>query len=299
MKTLELFAGSKSVLCIVAETTGSCPGKTGFKMTVSSDGTLLGSVGGGTLEFKVIAAAREMLQQSVSETALVSYSHNQLAEPGEKSGMICSGSQKILLIPSPPMNHMMDSTRGIRVTAEGLEFTGYHNREGLTGDECWIYTENLQLPWPVFVFGGGHCSLALTPVLNSLNMRTIIIDDRDYVHTMKANDQAWKKIHMSYLDAGKLVPDNGRAIVIIMPASHQGDAVILRQMLTKNLKYLGMMASRTTTHHIFSMMRAEGFTEEQLARVHSPIGISIGSHSPCEIAVSIAAEIISVCNRKS
>lgn len=300
MKELEYFQNNRSILCIVADTKGSCPGQTGFKMVVCPDGSTIGSVGGGTLEYKVITAAAKMLKNGESEPVLIPYDHNRKADEGESSGMICSGKQKILLVPYPPSNRLTEQTCGFLVSVKALEFTAEHYEcQGLSIDNQWTYTENLKLPETVYIFGGGHCSLALTPILNSLNMRTVIIDDRENVHTMKANHMAWRKIHSSYLESDKLVPDDGKSIVVIMPASHEGDAVILRQMLGKNLKYLGMMASRTTAHHIFTEMRNEGFTEKQLAAVHSPIGIPIGSHTPSEIAVSIAAEIVSVCNRNS
>ncbi len=81
------------------------------------------------------------------------------------------------------------------------------------------------------------CSLALTPVLNSLDMRVVIIDDREHVWTMTENTAAWKKIVLGYDKADSLVPDGTDALVIIMTASHRGDSTILRQILPKKLKY--------------------------------------------------------------
>jgi xanthine dehydrogenase accessory factor len=114
---------------------------------------------------------------------------------------------------------------------------------------------------------------------------------------MEQNSLAWKKIQMDYSRAGTLVPDSGRALVVIMTASHRGDATVLEQMLPKNLRYLGMMASRATAGHIMKQMLAKGFSPEQLKTVHSPVGLPINSRTPAEIAVSIAAEIIEVMNR--
>lgn len=298
MNTLDYFAGNRSVLCIVAETAGSCPGRTGFKMAVPSEGPPVGSVGGGNLEFAVINSARDILSKGTSETVLISFRHTAEAEPHERSGMICSGSQKLILIPPPPLNQPAEGSRAISVTPSGLEFL--NNPPGSEGlqehGDLWEYTETLELPPVVYVFGGGHCSLALTPVLNSLGMRTVIVEDRDHVWTMEENSQAFQKIRSDYSRAGALVPDNGSALVVIMTASHKGDAVVLEQMLPKDLRYLGMMASRATAEHITGMLLEKGFTEEQLGRVRSPVGLPISSHTPAEIAVSIAAEIIKVMN---
>lgn len=297
MKTLEFFTRNHAVLCIIAETTGSCPGRTGFKMVVPATGRCFGSVGGGSLENRVMALAREMLSRNDLKARMLLFTHSDDDTLGEMSGMVCTGSQKLLLIPSPPLNTMTNDLRGIRVTPDGLEFlTEAPENEGLNQGDSWIYTETQKLPKIVYIFGGGHCSLALTPLLNSLNLRTVIVDDRADLWTMESNTTAWQRIHMDYMEAGTLVPDNGQALVVIMTASHASDALVLEQMLSKNLLYLGMMASRSTAGNTFELMRSKGFPRERLCMVHSPVGIPIASHTPAEIAVSIAAEIIRELN---
>ena len=267
-------------------------------MSVPASGPCLGTVGGGSLEHSVINAAMKMLKDGHGVPVLRTFLHREDAEPGAASGMICSGEQDILLIPSPPLNRPSEAARGIRVTPAGLCFTDTPpEEEGLRKyDEGFEYTETLKPPPVVYIFGGGHCSRALTPVLNSLGMRVVVVDDRENVRTMEENGDAWKKIRMDYTQAGPLVPDDGESLVVIMTASHRGDAVVLEQMLPKNLKYLGMMASRTTAEHVMGQMRRKGFSRESLSAVRSPVGIPISSHTPAEIAVSIAAEIIKVMN---
>lgn len=298
MKHLEYFSGNRSVLCIIAETRGSCPGKTGFKMVVSPTGPSLGSIGGGALEHQVIQLCRKRMIDESTAAVLRSFDHRRDAEPGEKSGMICSGSQKLILIPHPPLNLPDGRTKAIRVTEKGLQFlSSPPEKEGFFhSGSNWVYWETVKRPPVVYIFGGGHCSKALTPILNSLDMRTVIVDDREHVWTMEENREAWQRIHMDYEQAGTLVPDNGEALVLIMTASHKGDSLILEKMLSKNLKYLGMMASRATSEHIFLEMREKGFPEKLIERVHTPVGIPISSHTPAEIAVSISAEIIQVLN---
>lgn len=303
MKHLDQFLSStplRSVLCIVAETSGSCPGRAGFKMIVPPDGACVGSVGGGSMEFRVITAAREMLISGENKPRIVSFDHTGNAEPDKGSGMICSGSQKIILIPSSNSRQELEGKGGMLVSENGLllldqspESAGLH----ISG-ESWEYKEKLQPSLTVYIFGGGHCSLALTPVLNSLDLKVIIIDDRQHVWTMVENKAAWEKIVRSYEKADSLVPDREDALVVIMTASHTGDSLVLRQMLPKNLKYLGMMGSKATANHILAEMRSLGFSEERIRTVHTPIGIPISSQTPAEIAVSVAAEIVKVLNSR-
>ncbi len=304
MKHLDLFLSStplKSVLCIVAETYGSCPGRVGFKMIVPPDGACIGSVGGGAMEHRVIQAARNMLTSGEEKPSILSFDHTAKGEPHERSGMVCSGRQKIILIPSSNSKQPLDGKLGILVSENGLlllDDSPGSNKLHISGG-AWEYTEELTPPPVVYIFGGGHCSLALTPVLNSLDMRVVIIDDRELVWTMKENTAAWKRIVMSYEEVASLVPEESNAIVVIMTASHGADSTVLRQMLPKKLSYLGMMGSRATGKHILAEMKSLGFEDEDLEGIHTPIGISISSHTPAEIAVSIAAEIIMVLNRSS
>ncbi len=304
MKHLDLFLSStplKSVLCIVAEALGSCPGRVGFKMIVPPDGACIGSVGGGSMEHRVIQSARDMLASGEEKPRILSFNHTEEGEPQDRSGMVCSGSQKIILIPSNNSKQALEGKLGILVSENGLlllDNAPGSNRLHISG-ESWEYTEELTPPPVVYIFGGGHCSLALTPVLNSLDMRVVVIDDREKIWTMEENRTTWEKIVMSYDKADSLVPMNSNAIVVIMTASHGGDSTVLRQMLPKKLKYLGMMGSRATGKHILAEMKSLGFSDKELERIHTPIGISISSHTPAEIAVSIAAEIIMVLNRNS
>jgi len=71
---------------------------------------------------------------------------------------------------------------------------------------------------------------------------------------------------------------------------------VLWQMLGKKIKYLGMMGSEMKVKTIFEKLREESVPQEQLDRVFAPIGLAINSASPEEVAVSIAAQIISVKN---
>ncbi|MCK5035182.1 MAG: XdhC family protein [Candidatus Sabulitectum sp.] len=303
MIDLDLFLGSRplrSVLCIVAKTSGSCPGRVGFKMIVPPDGACTGSVGGGSMEFQVIRKARLMLLSCEEKPCVVSFDHTATAEPQTGSGMICSGKQKIVLIPSSPFKYELEGKQGFQVDINGLNLLDISPDDpGLhTDGDSWKYTEEITPPLTVYIFGGGHCGLALTLILNTLDLRVVIIDDREHVWTMEENQAAWKRIVLDYADVSSLVPDNGGALVVIMTASHAGDSVVLRQMLPLNLRYLGMMGSRATAKHILKEMQSLGFSEKELSSVHTPVGISISSQTPAEIAVSIAAEIIMVLNKR-
>ena len=82
--------------------------------------------------------------------------------------------------------------------------------------------------------------------------------------------------------------------VVIMTRGHQADHAVLSQVLRSGAKYLGCIGSRKKLALCRERLLADGYTAEEFAAVHAPIGLSIGAETPAEIAVSIAAEMIAV-----
>ncbi|MFW5734117.1 MAG: XdhC family protein [Oceanidesulfovibrio sp.] len=80
--------------------------------------------------------------------------------------------------------------------------------------------------------------------------------------------------------------------IVIVTRGHSHDGLVLRQTLHTQASYIGMIGSRSKREAVYQTMRQEGFTDADLARVHSPIGLGIGPQTPGEIAVSIVAELV-------
>jgi xanthine dehydrogenase accessory factor len=85
-----------------------------------------------------------------------------------------------------------------------------------------------------------------------------------------------------------------RTAIIVLTHDHKFDVPLLRIALETNAGYIGAMGSRRTTDERERRLRDEGVTDEQLARVHAPIGLRLGARTPEEVAVAIAAELVSV-----
>ena len=99
------------------------------------------------------------------------------------------------------------------------------------------------------------------------------------------------------LDIGSIVEEGDRSWVVIMTFGHAHDRQVLEGLLDRDFAYLGLMGSKNKVRQMYAAMVADGISESALADVTSPVGMSIGSHTPEEIAISIAAEIISLQNR--
>ncbi|NOY50029.1 MAG: XdhC family protein [Chlorobi bacterium] len=296
----------KLVLLVVIDNKGSSPGKKGFKMAVSNDGKLSGSVGGGQMEFEMVELARKQFEKP-SEIFLKKQIHNS-SKDEDSSGMMCSGTQWIAF-------YNLDSTylplsESIRKSKSGrLVFneSGFvFNRElssnsqfsSLISDkEHWSLTERLGFNDFLYIFGGGHVSVELSLIFKRLGFHISVLDNRDeYLTTYKQNVYANSKKIINYKKVAKYIPEGDNVYVVIMSFGHKSDMRILKQLLDKKIKYLGMMGSKTKVAVIFKKLLAKGYAKEALDKVDAPIGLDINSNTPTEIAVSIAGKIIKVKN---
>ena len=145
------------------------------------------------------------------------------------------------------------------------------------------------------IIGGGHCSLALSKQMRLLDdFKIHLLDDRNDLNTFIENDFAHVKLTVDYARISDFVPEGNTHYVVIMTVGYRTDDVVLRGLLTKNFKYIGLLGSQAKVDTMFQNLRNEGVGETVLKKIHAPIGLSLKSQTPEEIAVSIAAEIIKV-----
>lgn len=114
---------------------------------------------------------------------------------------------------------------------------------------------------------------------------------------MEANSWAEQRTVVDYSAIETVVQEDEELYVVLVSFGYRTDEVLLRQLIRKRFKYLGLLGSVEKIKTLFASMQDDGFTQEELSRVHAPIGLPISSRTPEEIAVSIAAEIIATKNR--
>ena len=187
----------------------------------------------------------------------------------------------------------------LRLTPEGVEFNrgetqphSFSNRDG-----SWEYVGPIGLEDTLYIIGGGHVALALSKVMAALPFRIVVLDNREDLPTMAANRWAHEQQVISFDEIGAHVDQGDRSWVAIMTFGHAHDRQVLEGLLGKEFAYLGLMGSKAKVRQMYAAMVADGIPEAALAGVRAPVGMSIGSHTPEEIAISIAAEIISLRNR--
>ena len=255
---LTRLAHRSAVLVCVAGFEGSVPRETGAWMAVFND-ALIGTVGGGHLEFEAIAMARGMLMthQSPQTKRFVL---------GPSLGQCCGG-----------VVHLQ------------FDYVGQQ-------DIADLAQRLRSASSPVALFGGGHVGHALIDVLTKLPFAVTWIDSRDGVFPdVVPKGVVCEHSDPVELAVNSLA---GQSRVLIMSFSHAEDLQVLaaclqRQRTRGDLPYIGLIGSKTKWATFRSRLQARGFTPDELAQITSPIGVpGILGKEPGVIAVAVAAQLL-------
>ncbi|MCF0110969.1 MAG: putative selenium-dependent hydroxylase accessory protein YqeC [Erysipelotrichaceae bacterium] len=158
--------------------------------------------------------------------------------------------------------------------------------------------EDWFIPKPhLVIFGAGYVAQETALLAVRLDFEVTVIDDREEF----ANQKRYPKPIQVICDNMEHVKEHltENAYYVVVTRGHQHDYEVVRQVLTTNYTYLGMIGSKKKVQTTFERLKGEGFTEESVATIHAPIGLPIKAVTPAEIAVSILAEIIQIKNERS
>ena len=142
--------------------------------------------------------------------------------------------------------------------------------------------------------GGGHVSLELAHVASRLEFAVVVIDDRPEFANPARFPMAAQVLCAPFLEALDALGSRESDYYAILTRGHAFDRECLEHVLRGKYAYVGMIGSRTKVAAVYKALREEGFSQEMLDGVYSPIGLSIGGQTPAEIAVAIAAQLIQV-----
>ena len=307
-----LERGGRVFVACVANIAG--PGTAGAKLLVAEGGDPFGTVGGGMMEHRLVEQARELLRSGGAQPEKHTLVHSDSAD-GERSGLVCEGSQTNVFCvlagdrdratvraigaavrDDRPAWMVMDGA-GLRLTEREPDFS--RPAFALTGEgEHWRYEEDLLNRRRLAVIGGGHCAVALAEAMARLGYRTQIFDTRTEVVTHDRAAAVGTVIYVAdYVEAGPLIVWPELTAVVVMTADYLTDVRALLGTADLPFPFVGLMGGRRKIARIFSQLREEGVPQEALEQVHAPVGLNIGSDTPEEIAVSVAAQILRERNR--
>lgn len=302
-------AGWPVVLLLVLESKGSSPGRQGFRMAVSADDDFCGTIGGGIMEHKFVETARDMLRKDKAEAALQRQVHDKSSS--EQSGMICSGEQTLWIYPvrQDDLAHIdrlilslkKDRNGSLTIIPSGIFFSEELPAADFfykpTGQD-FIYIEKTGYRNVLHVIGGGHCSLALSKLMREMDFYIHVYDDRKDLLTMQQNIYAHRKWELDdYSLLSNHIEGGAQEYAVIMTFGYRTDDQAFRALHHKPFRYLGMLGSKKKIEKMFTDYRLESMDTSLLGSIYAPVGLQIKSETAAEIAVSIAAEIISVKNK--
>lgn len=327
LKAIEnhLAAGEALVLVTVTASSGATPRGAGARMLVGKDGRICGTIGGGAVEYRSEQIALQVLEKKVSGQQDFSLTR----EDVQNLGMICGGDVKVFFhyIPEgdPDTLSLVREAQLLLETGEALWLLSdissggtlslYTKKKGICGKSVpdWVLSrlprqpkllqqdgesycvEQINGSGRVYIFGCGHVSQELEPVLTHVGFRCVVMDDRSEFARRERFPTAEE---VKLVDFGKIddfVTIGEEDYVCIMTRGHAFDTVIQAQVLKCKPCYVGVIGSRKKAAGVRQVLKTEyGLTDAQLDLVTTPIGIDIDAETPAEIAISIAGQLIQV-----
>jgi xanthine dehydrogenase accessory factor len=166
-------------------------------------------------------------------------------------------------------------------------------------NEQRFLVEPLRQGGTVYLFGAGHVSQKVAALSESVGFRTVVLDDRAEF----ANQERFPEpIETMVIDNFRKLPRlgiDGDSYLVIVTRGHLYDKDVLEQLLRSGAAYIGMIGSRGKRDLVYQEIINNGFTQEELDRVYSPIGTNIRAETPEEIAISIVGELVKVRAEKN
>lgn len=157
-----------------------------------------------------------------------------------------------------------------------------------------LYVEPLVQAGTVYIFGRGHVARELVPVLARVGFRCVVMDDREGFCSPQRSPMASRTVVGDMEQIADHLSICEKDYVCIMTRGHSSDYVVQRQVLACRPRYVGVIGSRNKITAVTERLLKDGFSREEIAACHMPIGTRIGAETPAEIAVSIAGELIAV-----
>ena len=301
-KSVEWLAAGKRVLLVtVVKTWGSSPRPPGALLAVREDGQVVGSVSGGCIEDDIVERSRRE-GAYVSRPQAVTYGVS--AEDARKFGLPCGGTIQLVLEPlgrDSRIGELLDLVQQGKLVARTLDLDSARITLGPARAADGLAFDGLKLTtvhgprYRMLVIGAGQLSKYLAQIAVGLDYQVTVCDPREeYTET-------WDIPGVTLV---KTMPDDTvvemgldeRCAVVALTHDPKLDDLALLEALKSPAFYVGALGSRANNAKRRTRREEFDLTREQIARLHGPIGLYIGSRTPPEIAISILAEITAVKN---
>jgi xanthine dehydrogenase accessory factor len=285
----------------VVRTWGSSPRPEGATMAIRADGQVVGSVSGGCIEDDLIAAVRE---KGIVRTKPEVLTYGISADEAHRFGLPCGGTIQLVVEPLGSHSCMDEllalaqrrvlTRRTLDLHTGAVELSTASSEDQLRmvdGSLVTIHGPRLRM----LIIGAGQLSQFLAQIAVGLEYQVTVCDPREEYRG------SWS---LPGVDVVHAMPDDvvlemkldSRSAVIALTHDPKLDDLALMEALKTEAFYIGAIGSRVNNARRRERLRELDLSDEQIAKLHGPIGIYIGSKTPYEIAVSILAELTAVKN---
>lgn len=250
-----VVSGRATVVVAVVRSRGSVPREAGTRMLVDADG-IVGTIGGGHLEWRAIATARRMLDDPAFRP------DDEAIALGASLGQCCGGAVTL---------------RWRLLDAASLA--------------AW---RDDAAPVPIHVYGAGHVGRALVHVLALLDADIAWIDERDDAFPPEPSPPQVRRVRVDAVEAEVATAAPG-TLFVVLTHRHDLDLKIVEAILARgDFAWLGLIGSTTKRRRFAQQLAMRGIDADRIARITCPIGIpGVGGKEPAHIAIAVAAQIVS------
>ena len=155
-----------------------------------------------------------------------------------------------------------------------------------------VFLESVCPEPTLYLFGGGHVSLAIAQIACTVGFRIVVIDDRQTFSNRDRFPMADETLTLEMGSAFQHLEIDDLSYIVAVTRGHQHDKTVVEQAVRTEAAYLGMIGSRRKIALMWKELEGMGIPRDKLEAIHAPIGLDIGSDTPEEIAVAVVAELI-------
>ncbi|MFL9870144.1 XdhC family protein [Paraburkholderia megapolitana] len=296
-----LEQGHRALLVTVVKTWGSSPRPEGAMLAIRDDGLVVGSVSGGCIEDDLIDRVR---QRGIEQTLPEAVKYGITAEEAHRFGLPCGGTIQLVLEPLTQASGIATLCRSVeegRLVARSVDMASGTVRldaaqatDGIDFDGTRLLT--IHGPrYRMLVIGAGQLSRYLCNIAVGLDYQVTVCDPREE-YTDEWNIPGTKIVRTMPDDTVLDMRLDERCAVIALTHDPKLDDLALMEALKTPAFYVGALGSRRNNAARRERLREFDLNDTELARLHGPVGIYIGSRTPPEIAVSILAEVTAAKN---
>jgi xanthine dehydrogenase accessory factor len=292
-------SGHRVWLLTVAQTFGASPRPPGSLAAIRDDGILVGSVSGGCIEDDLVARREEYRGRQPQFAA-----YGVTADEARRFGLPCGGELEVIVEPDVApfaLESLLVEIAQGRIVARHVDLeTGHWSFEPASStDECSRTAERFTSVhgprWRMLIIGGSEIAHYLAEVASTVDFQVYICDPREeYKSAWRARSGQW--IDGMPDDAVLAFKPDGHSVVLTVSHDPKLDDMALLEALKSDAFYVGAVGSKRTSDERRKRLADFDLTPQQIARLHGPVGLSIGSRTPPEIALAILADLVASRN---